>query len=74
MPLSHSSPNLVQPMPMMATWSRMPLLAMPTPLRSGPGGPLNGAGLPEVIVHALRRVDAPERHLDPASRWSAHRR
>ena len=27
-PLSHSSPNLVQPMPMMATWSRMPLLPM----------------------------------------------
>src|SRR6185312_17073126 len=28
MPLSHSSPNLVQPMPMMATRSRMPELAM----------------------------------------------
>ena len=27
-PLSHSSPNRVQPIPMMATWSRMPLLPM----------------------------------------------
>ncbi len=27
-PLSHSSPKRVQPMPMMATWSRMPLLAI----------------------------------------------
>ncbi len=27
-PLFHSSPNLVQPIPMMATRSRMPLLAM----------------------------------------------
>src|SRR5579863_6387568 len=27
-PLSHSSPNLVQPIPMMATRSRMPLLDM----------------------------------------------
>ena len=27
-PLSQSSPNRVQPMPMMATWSRIPLLAI----------------------------------------------
>ena len=27
-PLSHNSPNLVQPIPMMATRSRIPLLAM----------------------------------------------
>src|SRR5271155_1600767 len=31
-PLSHSSPKRVQPMPMTATWSRMPLL--PIALRS----------------------------------------
>ena len=30
-PLSHSSPNWVHPMPMTATWSRIPLLAMAGP-------------------------------------------
>src|SRR5277367_2676204 len=67
-PLSHSSPKRVQPMPMTATWSRMPLL--PIALRSllglaDPGG--GRAGLPEVIVHALRRPDAAEGHGDPVA-------
>ena len=73
MPLSHSSPNFVQPMPMMATRSRMPLLAMVySPSLAGRAScrraPLGtGTGLPEVIVHAERGVDAPERHFDPAA-------
>src|ERR1700685_4106388 len=71
-PLSHSSPKRVQPIPMTATWSRMPLL--PIALRSlllddvvtAGAGPADGrAGLPEVIVHALGRPHAPEGHGDP---------
>ena len=38
-PLSQRSPNGVQPIPTMATWSRMPLLLMLDPLRrSAPAG------------------------------------
>src|ERR1700729_3402421 len=64
-PLSHSSPKRVQPMPITATWSRMPLL--PIGLRSLTlvAGPVDGrTGLPEVIVHALSRPHAPEGHRD----------
>src|ERR1700726_4085630 len=61
-PLSHNSPKRVHPMPMMATWSRIPLLAI------GSLSSLGGrTGLPEVIVHALRRPHAAERHGDPVA-------
>src|SRR6202050_1511391 len=59
-PLSHSSPNRVHPMPMMATWSRIPLLAIAAP-SDRPGR----TGLPEIVVHTLGRVDAPEGHDHP---------
>src|SRR5580692_3795845 len=61
MPWSQSSPNLVHPMPMMATWSRMPLLPMAGPFARAH----QRARLPEVIVHALRRVHPAEGHLHP---------
>src|SRR5271163_3675951 len=69
-PLSHSSPKRVQPIPMTATWSRMPLL--PIVLRSlldcdVIGLPIGGPRLPEVIVHALGRPHAPEGHGDPVA-------
>src|SRR5271155_5605706 len=67
-PLSHSSPKRVQPMPMTATWSRMPLLAISlASLLPTPGPPDGRARLPEVIVHALRRPHAPEGHGDPVA-------
>src|SRR5580698_86828 len=63
-PLSHSSPKRVHPMPITATWSRIPLLAMAAPfLGSGCGA--RRSGLPEIVVHALGGVDAPEGHGDP---------
>src|ERR1700683_4391636 len=67
-PLSHSSPKRVQPMPMTATWSRIPLLPIAL-LSSLPtlGPPDGRARLPEVIVHALRRPHAPEGHGDPVA-------
>src|SRR6185437_17049501 len=70
-PLSHSSPKRVQPIPMIATWSRMPLLPMVLSLLSSSRGAVRAAptgqrpGLPEVIVHALGRPHAPERHRHP---------
>src|ERR1700758_4581878 len=69
-PLSHSSPNRVQPMPMMATWSRMPLLPMVgslAPCVRIHCGPVGRSGLPEVIVHALRGPHAPEGHSHPVA-------
>src|SRR6516165_3735169 len=96
-PLSHSSPKRVQPMPMMATWSRMPLLAiallsspcvalscvalssvalscavlsyvgLSSVAVAGTRRPEERAGLPEVIVHALRRPDPPEGHGHPVA-------
>src|SRR3954451_22084630 len=49
---SQRSPKAVQPMPTMATLSRMPLLA-------------NGSHLPEVVVHAAGGVQPAERQLQP---------
>src|ERR1700689_4792818 len=64
-PLSHSSPKRVQPMPMTATWSRMPLLLIGLRSLTLVADPVDGrAGLPEVIVHALGRPHAPEGHGD----------
>src|SRR3984885_9720072 len=67
-PLSHSSPKRGQPMPMTATWSRMPLLPIALLSSLPVAGPPDGrARLPEVIVHALRRPHAPEGHRDPVA-------
>src|ERR1700734_825532 len=71
--LSHSSPKGVHPMPTIATRSRIPLLAMSAVLlllRAGFRAPLvveHGPGLPEVIMHALCRIEAPEGHLHPGT-------
>src|SRR6478672_1658503 len=46
------SPKRVQPIPTIATLSRIPLLAMDRPR------------LPEVVVHTLRRVHPAERQLN----------
>src|SRR6185369_4296506 len=59
-PLSQCSPNFVQPMPMMATRSLMPLLAMFVLLVSS----APRARLPEVVHDAVRREHAAKRHLD----------
>src|SRR5262245_4237704 len=56
--LSQCSPKGVQPMPTMATLSRMPCDAMSATSSYG-------TGLPEVIVHTFRREEATEAHLDP---------
>src|SRR5947207_14969968 len=57
-PLSQCSPKGVQPMPTIATRSLIPLLAMTISFSSAPW-----ARLPKVIVHSLRRKEAPEGHL-----------
>src|SRR5205809_7663147 len=49
---SHRSPNALQPMPTIATWSAIPLLA-------------NDFRLPEVVVHAVRGVQPAEDRLNP---------
>src|SRR5262249_30082188 len=58
--LSQCSPKGVQPMPTMATLSRMPCDAMSATSSYG-------TGLPEVIVHTFRREEATEAHLDPVT-------
>src|SRR5262245_20259783 len=54
--LSQCSPNAVQPMPTMATRSRIPLLAMSLLLS-------HRTCFPEVIMHTVRRKETPEGHL-----------
>src|SRR5437763_15316412 len=54
-PLSKRSPNWVHPMPTMATRSLIPLLAI--------AAPQYGSCFPEVIVDAVGREQASERHL-----------
>src|SRR5690606_27427197 len=62
-PRSQCSLKGVHPMPMIATWSLMPWLAMSAaPLVAGPAA--HRAGLPEVVRDAVRGVEAAERHLD----------
>src|SRR5512134_739872 len=56
--LSQCSPKGVHPMPMIATRSRMPLLAM-----APPSSPARRAGLPEIVVHSLGGEQPSERHL-----------
>src|SRR4051812_44592331 len=58
-PLSQCSPKGVQPIPTMATRSRIPLLAIRSDLRS------DRLGFPEVVVDALGGEQPPERHLHP---------
>src|SRR5579859_3746995 len=56
--LSQRSPNSVQPIPTIATRSRMPLDAISLTLLGGPG-------LPEIVVHAIGRREQPAKgHLD----------
>src|SRR5438105_8018446 len=58
-PASQRSPKRVQPMPMMATLSRMPV-AKSNLLSEGSGGPRSGAyrrRLPEIAPEAARCVD-----------------
>src|SRR5712692_2822455 len=60
--LSHRSPNGVQPIPTIVTWSRIPLDAMSVTLlaRRGP----DRSGFPEIVMHPVRRrEEATERHL-----------
>src|SRR5215212_4383001 len=61
--LSQCSPKGVHPMPTMATWSRIPLLAMSV----APFGRAQRPRFPEVVVDALGGVEAAERHLDPTA-------
>src|SRR5215470_2745602 len=78
-PLSQCSANGVQPMPTIATRSRIPLLAIVCLLR-GPSShrasrflAANGAGFPEVIMDAVGGVEAAKRHLDPLPDGDAFR-
>ncbi len=73
-PLSHSSPKRVQPIPMMATWSRMPLLPIvPTLLASSAppapvSAPASGQGLPGSSTRpGPSTAPSPERHRDPVA-------
>src|SRR5216117_988004 len=71
--LSHRSPNCVQPMPTIATRSRMPLLAIYAspwrsgPCISGPRHPSDGTRFPEIVVDAVGGEELAERHLDPVA-------
>src|ERR1035437_3485460 len=76
--LSHSSPKGVQPIPTIATRSRIPLLAMSASLCSTrvnrPGvlvrcsGTVGqGPSLPEVIMYPFGGIEAPKGHLDPGT-------
>src|SRR5688572_6030554 len=64
--LSECSPNFRQDMPTMATLSLMPWDAMSLSPRSEPAvrSVADGAGLPEVVVDAVGRVEPAEGHLD----------
>src|SRR5262245_47297481 len=57
-PLFQCSPKGVQPMPTIATRSRMPWEPIARSLAP------NGARLPEVVVNLVRREQPTERHLD----------
>src|SRR5918993_1836933 len=62
MPLSQCSAKWVQPIPTIATRSRMPCDAM-SALLPRPERP----GLPEVVVDPFGGEQSPERHLDPVA-------
>src|ERR671912_1911941 len=62
MPLSQCSAKRVQPIPTIATRSRMPCDPM-SALLPGPERP----GLPEVVVDPLGGEQPPEGHLDPVA-------
>src|ERR687898_2544218 len=62
MPLSQCSAKRVQPIPTIATRSRMPCDAM-SALLPRPERP----GLPEVVVDPFGGEQSPERHLDPVA-------
>src|SRR5438128_6974354 len=64
-PLSQCSPNGVQPIPTIATRSRIPLDAIAS--RSLLDGRRLRAGLPEIVVHVAGGERAPERHLHSIS-------
>src|SRR5208282_2336320 len=61
-PLSQCSPNLVHPIPMIATRSLMPLL----PMVIRPPGDLSALWpcLPEIVVNTSRSKEAAKRHFD----------
>src|SRR5438105_14006080 len=64
-PLSQCSPKGVQPMPTIATRSRIPCEAMrSTAFLLRAFGATYRSCFPEVIVHAVGGEQAPERHLD----------
>src|SRR5438132_8944319 len=75
-PLSQCSPKGVQPIPTMATWSRMPLDAIARPSSRGYPGPRvisekppapGRSCLPEVVVDAVGGGYPPEGHLHPVA-------
>src|SRR5690606_37775407 len=66
-PLSQCSANRVQPMPTMATRSRMPCEPMSAPPCRRRAGGADRSGLPEVVVDAVGGEEPAERHLHPAA-------
>src|SRR5512137_27408 len=65
--VSHLSPNLVHPTPMMATWSLIPfaIFRISSVIPSLPGLLPHGGGAPVVDAHAARNIDqlAPVGHF-----------